>query len=339
MAQFKTDYLLMVPEFDGNQNNLAEFLNNCETLIHQFYRPDSEDFQNKFIIHCLKNKIKGKARDDISTYTIDTWAHLKAALITTYADKRDLQTLTIELCSFRQNKLSPIEFFNKIQANLNLQIAYCNNNYQPHKAIPSIENAQALALRVFLKNLNRPLGDYVTTRNPNNLQEALHILTNDFQINDKFPTNPNSQKHNINPQKPNFQRPQTQQQFNHYQTSRPPIPNQHNSPQQFNQNFIRPNVPRTNIVKNTNTMHQPRPTPMSICTQSTRNQHHQPGPTPMELYNISEQPYLNDNTDLSLDQAQCSNDTCYQGPHSNIYEQPDPQDNFFLEEASMQYQT
>lgn len=35
------------------------------------------------------------------------------------------------------------------------------------------------------KSLNNPLGDYLTTRNPNTLNEALHVLTNDFNAYSK----------------------------------------------------------------------------------------------------------------------------------------------------------
>lgn len=255
---FKTEYLQMVPEFTGDQNNLNDFIKNCEEIITQFYQPNVDNFQNKYILNCLKNKIQGKAKNDISTYTVENWATLRAALLATYADKRDLQTLTIELCQLYQNKLTPIEFFNKIQSNLNLQIAYCNTYFNNAKATHSIENALAIGLRIFLKNLNQPLGDYVTTRNPNSLQEALNILVNDFQINDKIRTTTNS-SHVIN------NKPQThfsKQQFNKIVPS-------NMAPRNVNPiQFQRPN--NVDVFKpKPNYQHQNKPTPMSISTHNT----------------------------------------------------------------------
>lgn len=254
-AAFKSEYLQMVPEFNGDQNNLNDFIQNCELIIAQFYQANNpNNFQNKYIINCLKNKITGKAKIDISTYTIDNWQDLRAALLATYADKRDLQTLTIELCELHQNKLTPMEFFNKIQANLNLQIAYCNNNFNQAKATFSIENSLSLGLRIFLKNLNKPLGDYVTTRNPNSMQEALNILVNDFQINDKIKSF-NSQ---------------TKLQFNKPLNSQAPIRFSNNYNQQQNSNFNPNYNSNQNVFKpKPNFIPQYKPTPMSVSTRNT----------------------------------------------------------------------
>ncbi|KAL1123018.1 hypothetical protein AAG570_002106 [Ranatra chinensis] len=58
-----------------------------------------------------------------------------------------------------------------------------------------LEQSQCLALRVFLKYLNRPLGDYISTRKPESLDVALHILTNDFNVaaqSDTVPVSPST---------------------------------------------------------------------------------------------------------------------------------------------------
>lgn len=264
-TNFKTEYLQMVPEFNGNQGLLGEFLRLAGDLITQFCDPNVDNFQNKFILNCLKNKIVGKAKDDISTYTITTWMDLRNALLATYADKRDLQSLTIELCELRQNKQSAIDFFNSIQKNLNLQIAYCNNHYADNKKVILIENATELGLRIFLKYLNKPLGDYIATRNPSTLQEALRIVTNDFQANQTTPVVPTIQqrfpprinnfppRNFYNPPQGNFYRPA---QGNSY---RAPYQAQQQKPQ--SQNAFRPNP---NYVA-------PKPVPMSISTANTSN--------------------------------------------------------------------
>ena len=185
MAEFKLEYLQIVPDFTGNQAILSEFIASAEQLINQFYiRNPENDFRNIYLLKSIKNKIKGDAANQIASYNVTTWNELKTALLATYSDKRDLQTLQIELCNMRQNSLKPLEFYTKIQKNLNLQSAYIQTHHADNSAI-LIEMAQKLALRSFLKHLNNPLGDYLSTRKPDSLNEALNILTNDFNLNDR----------------------------------------------------------------------------------------------------------------------------------------------------------
>ncbi|KAL1129574.1 hypothetical protein AAG570_012519 [Ranatra chinensis] len=119
--------------------------------------------------------------------------HHHYVVMTSYGDKRDLQTLIIELCNLRQNKLKPLEFHRKIQENLNLQVQYIRTHSSIEDRKTLLEQSQCLALRVFLKYLNRPLGDYISTRKPESLDVALHILTNDFNVAAQSDTVPFSQ--------------------------------------------------------------------------------------------------------------------------------------------------
>ncbi|KAL1124528.1 hypothetical protein AAG570_001154 [Ranatra chinensis] len=93
----------------------------------------------------------------------------------------------------RQNKLKPLEFHRKIQENLNLQVQYIRTHSSIEDRKTLLEQSQCLALRVFLKYLNRPLGDYISTRKPESLDVALHILTNDFNVAAQSDTVPFSQ--------------------------------------------------------------------------------------------------------------------------------------------------
>lgn len=186
IPEFKFDYLRIVPEFTGNPNTLTDFITTSEQLINQFYNTqDVTDFQNILLLRSIKNKIRGDAANNLASYNITSWLELKNALLATYADKRDHQTLMFELCKIKQNQLKPLEFFSKIQENLNLQLSYISTHSNAIEAKTLTQFSQKMALRVFLKNLNNPLGDYLSTRNPNNLNEALHIITNDFNVNDK----------------------------------------------------------------------------------------------------------------------------------------------------------
>lgn len=271
--EFKIDYLKIVPEFKGNQTLLGEFITTSEQLIHKFYNnTDESDFQNTFLLKGIKNKIKGEAAEAIASYNISTWLDLKNALLATYADKRDLQTLTMELCVMKQAHLKPLEFFAKIQTNLNLQVNLININSQNAIEKDTLtKNSNKLALRVFLKNLNGQLGELLATRNPDSLNSALHILTNDFNITNKTFNLPNS-KYNLLKQIPissrNVQSAQNpaimyKPQFHSQnQSNRSNV--QRNNSQSFNsRNVFKPNP---------NYRPTYTPTPMSIATSVNRPQ-------------------------------------------------------------------
>lgn len=305
---FKMEYLQMIPEFTGNQSLLTDFITNSEELITQFYdQQNPNNFFNKFLLKSIKTKIKGDAAKNISSYTINNWQELKNALLASYSDKRDLQTLKIELCNMRQGNLKPLEFFNKVQNNLNMQISHNNmNTVEPVRSVLN-EDSQKLALRVFLKHLNNPIGDYLSTRNPNDLSSALHILTNDFNITDK------------NIQKPKIitQRPMT-------------LPQNFRHAQPMQQRQIQPGPSQTNVFKPKPSYVPPKPTPMSI---STRNTYQRPTEQFRQNFRphqnfISEELHNNENSEVEV------NDQPAYENYFDENEQISNEDNFLETEAS-----
>jgi hypothetical protein len=151
MAQFKLEYLQILPEeFTGQRALLPEFIKISETLISNFYNASNpSDFTNILLVKAIKNKVKSEAATQIASYEVNTWAESKTALLATYADKRDLPTLTMELCNSRRGKLKPLEFFSLRQENLNLQVAYIITHHKDGATL--IDFAQKLALGVWLK--------------------------------------------------------------------------------------------------------------------------------------------------------------------------------------------
>lgn len=280
-TQFKLEYLQILPEFDGQRALLPEFIKISETLISTFYNSaNPTDFTNILLVKAIKNKVKGEAATQIASYEVSNWTELKTALLATYADKRDLPTLTMELCNSRQGRLKPLEFFATIQENLNLQVAYIRTHSKESSVL--IEFAQKLALRVFLKNLNNPLGDYLATRNPESLNAALHILTNDFNVADRvqprdFGLRPTTQTYQTQFKPPPYTPPmnggntikskQHTHQFNRPQTNNNATRQEYRSgrPQFQNpqfRNFKKPYVPSSGVSG---------PTPMSISSNNTPN--------------------------------------------------------------------
>lgn len=99
----KLEYLQIIPEFSGDVEQLPRFLSLAEKITNKFYNhTDPEDFQNELLIGSLLAKIKGDAQKQISNFRISKWEELKTALVTTYSDRRDIFTLTIEMTHMRQ---------------------------------------------------------------------------------------------------------------------------------------------------------------------------------------------------------------------------------------------
>lgn len=175
------DHLKVVPDFRGEVELLPEFISISEKLVNHFYNPEQPDvFQNIYLMSSLKSKIQGDARINISSYTINTWQDLKNALLSTYSDKRDAYTLTIEMCNLTQGGDTPFEFHNKIQKLVNLHNSYLDTHDLDHDHVK--EYISKLALRTLLKGLKEPLGSLMRTKDPEDMGDALNMLTNDFQI-------------------------------------------------------------------------------------------------------------------------------------------------------------
>ena len=177
----KQEYLNMVPDFYGETELLPRFIDICEKLVKKFYNAtDPTDFQNEYLMSSILSKIKGEAAINISSCIINVWSDLKTALLNTYSDKRDLFTLNIEMVELKQGNESAFDFYNRIQKLLNLQISYLGTRGNPNEIPVLSQYCQKLALRVLLRGLKEPIGSLMRTKNPNTLQNALNMLTNDF---------------------------------------------------------------------------------------------------------------------------------------------------------------
>lgn len=205
---------------------------------------------------------------------------LKTALLNAYADKRDVFTLNIEMAEMKQSiNESVFDFYNKIQHNLNLQIAYIITHSEDDSERTILSKySQTLAVRVLLRGLKEPIGSLMRTKDPDDMSSALNMLTNDFQIESA------NQKSAFLKQKTPFkQNPfirsnfQTRQNFNY----NPPlqITNFSHNAQATQRPQLNPQPGPSKFYTNASRTEQPRnyPQPMSISTRNTyrsQNQSH-----------------------------------------------------------------
>lgn len=306
------EYLQIIPEFKGDVQQLPRFIQIGDKLVEKFYNPGNpDDFQNEYLLHSLLSKIKDEAHIQISNCVINNWADLKAALLTTYADKRDIFTLTIELTDMKQKmNENPFDFYYRIMNNLNLQSAYLTTHIEEGPRVTMKSFANGLGLRVLLRGLREPIGPLMRTRDPKDLAEALNIMTNDFQIDapsikmaynnqqkrsfsNNYTTGYNNNKQNqtfrsinqqnyyIPPAMRNNQQPSHNQQ--NAQVYNQQGYNQHpNNQNRYNGGNNRQNTQplrnnnNTTLTRNNTTQYNrnlPAPTPMSISTRNTTQMH------------------------------------------------------------------
>lgn len=278
------EYFQMVPEFHGDPEQLPRFLELGQKLATKFYNEeDPDDFQNEYLIGSLLSKVKGVAQNQISNRIIKNWTDLKNALLETYSDKRDIFTHTIEMSFMKQfPNESPFDFYHRINNNLNLQLTYIANHVMKthHECMTQFVNK--LALRVLLRGLREPLGPLLRTRDPDSLNAALNMMTNDFQLETSFNKNHNRTSGKSNTGKFSGgqssswgKTPQLTQKFGQYQgnngfQSHSPSPT-YVPPQLRNNNFQNPqqNTAFRGQAGTSTQTRLPAPTPMSISTRNT----------------------------------------------------------------------
>lgn len=340
----KTEYINMVPEFNGEAQLLSRFLETCEKLVNRFYNTaNPEDFQNEYLMSSIRSKIKGDAALNISNCIINNWQDLKSSLLHAYGDKRDVCTLCIEMTNLKQTNESPFDFYSKIQKLLNLEQSYVKTHCSPNEAVVLSNFFNNYALRILLRGLKDPIGSLMRTKNPQNLSQALNMLTNDFQLetsqktptfqpltrqplqknqNPNFRSNNNQFRQNFNTQRYNSnfnsQRPNTSFNSQNFR------PNLQNSPMKRTFSNVTPH----NYGPNKMTTNQYRPTPMSISTNNTFNPN-QNRNNSGQLYNLDEN---NIKTEFNLEQIEPNefDENNFEQEHEN-FDQNEPNDFLDLE--------
>ncbi|XP_072392334.1 uncharacterized protein [Diabrotica undecimpunctata] len=112
IPQLQKEYLDMIPDFHGENTLLPRFVEMCEKLINKFFNTvDLDYFQNEYLMSSILAEVTGEAAINILACVVRTWQDPKDALLNTYADKRDIYTLSIEMSELKQNNKTPFEFF------------------------------------------------------------------------------------------------------------------------------------------------------------------------------------------------------------------------------------
>lgn len=299
---FHTSLLNEIPQYFGNPSELSEYIRAVEDIVFQFRQPnDPGAYINRLLLSSARNRLKGAALEVVTGQIYNSWEELKETLINNFGDQRSELNIRIDLSRMRQSpKESPIDFYNKIRSLL--AILNSKISLGPEQQIIKeykILDSKSLALKTYLGGLLEPLGSFLRSRAPQNLETALTFVKDEldtryFQninrvqpqqridtinqpIQNKFP----QQRPNFTPnfqsyqQRPGLQ-PNHQAMYNQRPQFRPNFtPNYQVNPNIQPQRFpgIRPNFGRPNqnvFAPKPNFQPQNRPEPMQASTIKKR---------------------------------------------------------------------
>ncbi|KAJ8976923.1 hypothetical protein NQ317_005095 [Molorchus minor] len=185
MAQFKSEYLKCVPQFDGNPNELNRYLSTCESLISHFYDPTNpNNFENIYLLNSLVSKLTGNARLVTNIQSVTTWEELKDTLTRNFADQRDEACLNRDLVLLRQyQNEKPQQFFDRCLQILNLLCSYVDAHEATADAKVLKRNLyNNLALNTFLAGVREPLGTTLRCMRPTSMTQALQFIIQEENV-------------------------------------------------------------------------------------------------------------------------------------------------------------
>nr|XP_023011636.1 uncharacterized protein LOC111501933 [Leptinotarsa decemlineata] len=254
----------IVPEFEGDQIFLTTFTNACDCA----YQMSTRDQRNLLTIH-IKNKLRGRAAQLISSRNPETYQEIRHLLNLNFGDTRDLTSLIQDLQRLKQlpNETALI-FFNRLQVhNAKMHACIQKSTLTADQKTAQSRLIETMTLNSLFTGLEPRLGQIIRAGNPRDMLEAHMRIRRELQLS-YF----ENQKHNKhNQQKNNIsKRPQQPQssrtcnfcgRFGHLsnecrQRQRPP-PNNTNSFQ--NTNFPKPNFPQQNRPQTNFQTNQQRP--------------------------------------------------------------------------------
>ena len=281
-------YADSIPPYNGSELELEPFINAVSEFHELYYGTDQA--LNKCIERIISGKLRDRARMLIGARPeLNTWALIKDNLRATFGDNRSIDILeqTLFTMTMHRNE-NPLDFARRIQTNRSKLCFKLNSkpSTEVTKEQKFIYIKQYESLKVFLRNLNMRTCDFIRSRNPETLEDAvnLYIENENFvqsQIQTQNLISKQPVKNQIGQQNANKFQNQTPYKQN-YQNQFLQFPPQQNFPSQPIPIQPRPNTnirfptnnqvfgnqQKQNVFKpNPNRTPQHAPEPMSIQTR------------------------------------------------------------------------
>lgn len=113
-TEISLDHLirLLPREFDGDRTKLRSFVKQVDAVF-ELARPS----QKQVLLLFVKNKIEGRARDQIDIHcNLTTWEEISELLLNLFQDKKSLDQLMEDLNSIKQNRNENVsQFYQKLE--------------------------------------------------------------------------------------------------------------------------------------------------------------------------------------------------------------------------------
>lgn len=173
-----------IPTYEGDKDMLEIFISACDSFHTKYYSQTDTEI-NQFIYQAILGKLKGNALLIIGSRSkLNTWPLIKEELRNTYGERLNLDNLeqTLMICSLQKNE-SYHNFAKRLQlirSKLALKL----------KTIPSAEmnlitkeihlkQYSNMALKIFVRNLDRRLRDKIIAQKPTDLEHAMALVQED----------------------------------------------------------------------------------------------------------------------------------------------------------------
>lgn len=185
LQDFNMNFLRVIPEYDGTQSNLGDFISACDLIMDNYYDDQMPNaFRNKLLLISVKNKLKGTAKQLIATRNLATWADIRNCLFTNFADQRDTESLLRDLHHIHQKTSeTPKQFGQRIIEHMVLlHQSILRDDDPPLVSISKKESVNIQGLKTFLAGLHEPLGSNIRARKPETIQQALQFILEEENI-------------------------------------------------------------------------------------------------------------------------------------------------------------
>lgn len=307
---FHPSLLSNIGEYDGNPLTLAKWLRQTGTIIEQFSTPNQGDYINHLLLSTALSRLTGAAETATLGQTINTWTDLKNKLKVCFGDNRSEDTLLQELMNLYQRNETSLEFYDKCMKSRTSLLTHLTLTEQDQGIIQTKANLYtSLTKNQFITGLRGDLSRYLRSRNPTTMEDALKIVLEEKDIEERrsrLPLQKNQQfvptRLQTNSQKLPYQLPRQFQPAQNHPIARPKyvptyrLPNippmnfpGHqfpNNPNWFNPQQYKPRGP--NVFKPGTNIPTNRPTPMQTSTVQKR-------PATQQLQNSTRRPFQQSN--------------------------------------------
>lgn len=249
-----------IPNYDGNPKTLSQFIMNVEE-IHSLINsmaPAANQLQKSIAFLTVKNKIIGKANEELRNIKFETWEQLKAHLINNFADHQSPESVVIEIMKMNPNNKNIFKALSEVKEKFDLFRAKINlADVRQESKEDIVKFQESIITNNFVSSLKDPLRNNLATRGPKTLSHIEQLLLNDFQYLNAQNLDP--PKHRL------LNIPPTKFPASKFPTGPIKFQNQNYQHQHYQQ---KPFAQRQR-VQNAQNM---RPTPMSVTTKQSFRQ-------------------------------------------------------------------